>query len=71
MSHVIKEGEIVLVRDEWRTYMAADIPEDWYQTEAENVDGEIKIRYKRSDHYWRNVFKIKSPSGSKKYAISW
>ena len=69
MAHVIKEGEIVLVRDEWRAYMAEDIPEEWYQTEVENEDGEIEIQYKRSDHYWRNVFKIKSPSGSEKYAV--
>ena len=69
MTHVIKEGEIVLVRDEWRAYMAVDILEEWYQTEVDNEDGEIEIRHKRSDHYWRNVSKIKSPSGSKKYVI--
>ena len=44
MPHVIKEGEIVLARDEWRAYMAEDIPEEWYQTELENEDGEIEIR---------------------------
>ena len=50
MPHVIKEEGIVLVRDEWRAYMAVDIPEEWYQTEVDNEDGEIEIRHKRSDY---------------------
>ena len=52
MHHVIKEREIVLVRDEWRAYMTVDILEEWYQIEVDNEDGEIEIRHKRSDNYW-------------------
>ena len=52
---VIDEEKVLQVRDEWRLY------------QAEYDHKVLKKPNQRVDHYWNEVFKIKTTSGETKY----
>ena len=54
--HVVTENEISIVTDKWKLYQLES------EENLTHQDGRI-------DHYWRNVFKIKSLSGDIKYPL--
>ena len=53
---VIDEEKVSQVKDEWRLY------------QAEGDHKVLKKANQRGDHYWREVFKIKTTSGETKYS---
>ena len=54
-SQVIDEEKVSQVKDEWRLY------------QAEDDHKVLKKTNQRVDHYWREVFKIKTTPGETKY----
>ena len=54
--HVVKESEISIITDEWKLYQVEN------EKNLTGQDGRI-------DHYWRNVFKLKTLSGACKYPL--
>ena len=58
VPHIIQETEVRQVKDEWRLYMV--------ESEKKLPDA---LQCERVDHYWNQVFKIKTTSGHLKYII--
>ena len=60
MPHILKVEKISILKDEWEHLRVDnDIKEEWYIDEDGN--------FKRLDHYWNQIFKLKSLSGLPRY----
>lgn len=56
MPHIIPREKVASLKDEWELLKNDDdVVEDWFLTK----DG----HFKRLDHYWREIFKLKTLSG--------
>ena len=61
MPHIVSDDKISRIKDEWEVLKSEDdIKEDWFL----NSDGKT---LKRVDHYWNQVFKLKSLTGAQRY----
>ena len=52
-----------IVTDEWKLYQAEEIDDKLWKIEDEDKN----IKYRRIDHYWRDVLAIPNANGSLKY----
>ena len=62
MPHIIPREKVASLKDEWELLKNDDdVVEDWFLTK----DG----HFKRLDHYWREIFKLKTLSGQPRYPL--
>ncbi|CAF1660527.1 unnamed protein product, partial [Adineta ricciae] len=58
LPYIIHPADIDRIQAEWYLYQNENLPKDWY----EKTHGCHSI-----DHYWRNIFSLKTNAGAEKY----
>ena len=56
------EEAVALITDEWKVYQGEEIDEKLWKIEKDD-----EVEFRRIDHYWRDILKLKTGSGKDKY----